>query len=285
MITVFEPAYAKLNLTLDVLGLRPDGYHDLKSIMQTVTLCDDISIDIDTGESWKLFCDALGIPTDGRNLAWKAAAVFFEHTGIETTGITIHMRKRIPSQAGMGGGSSDAAAVLRALNRYYDYPMSASELADLGARVGSDVPFCVIGGTVMCEGRGEILRPMKPMPKCLIVVCKPAFSMSTPVLYRTLDESKIENHPDNATMEQAIVDGDILAISSLLKNVFDPVVAGAFPLMDEIRQLYMESGALGCQMSGSGSAFFGIMPDLQSAYALMDKLKAICDDVFLTEPV
>ena len=285
MTTVFESAYAKLNLTLDVLGLRPDGYHDLQSIMQTVSLCDDISIDIDTDDAWKLICDAPGIPTDGRNLAWKAAAAFFECTGIATTGITIHMYKRIPSQAGMGGGSSDAAAVLRALTRHYGFPLTDTELANLGASVGSDVPFCVIGGTVMCEGRGEILRPISPMPKCLIVVCKPEFSMSTPVLYRTLDASVIKSHPDNAAMEQAIADGDIMAISRLLENVFDPVVANAFPLMDEIRKLYMESGALGCQMSGSGSSFFGIMPDRQTAFDLMEKLKSVCNDVFLTEPV
>lgn len=285
MTTVFEPAYAKLNLTLDVIGLRPDGYHDLQSIMQTVSLCDDITIDIDTGDGWKLVCDAPGIPTDSRNLAWKAAAVFFESTGIETTGITIHIYKRIPSQAGMGGGSSNAAAVLRALNRHYGSPLTNMELAALGAKIGSDVPFCVVGGTVMCEGRGEILRPIQKMPNCLIVVCKPEFSMSTPVLYRTLDASVIESHPDNAAMEQAIDEGNIVAISKLLENVFDPVVANAFPLMNEIRKFYMEFGAFGCQMSGSGSSFFGIMPDRASAYALMDKLNTVCNDVFLTEPV
>ena len=137
----------------------------------------------------------------------------------------------------------------------------------------------------MCEGRGELLRPLMPMPNCLIVVCKPEFSMSTPVLYRTLDESVIEHHPDNIAMEQAIADGDIVAISGLLKNVFDPVVSNAFPLMDEIRHQFMGSGALGCQMSGSGSSFFGIMPDRDSALSLMEKLKPICNVVYLTVPV
>lgn len=285
MTTIYEPAYAKLNLTLDVLGLRPDGYHDLQSIMQTVSLHDDIEIDIGTGGMWRLVCDTPGIPTDGRNLAWKAAQAFFQKTGIVSDGLTIRMRKRIPSQAGMGGGSSDAAAVLRGLNRHYGFPLTQQELADLGATVGSDVPFCVVGGTVMCEGRGELLRPLKPLGDCVIVICKPAFSMSTPVLYQKLDESEIVVRPNNAAMEYALIEGDIPGVAKLLKNVFDPVVSAQFPLMDKIRQMFIDGGTLGCQMSGSGSAFFGIMPDMKSAEKLCTTLKEFCAEVFITSPV
>ena len=285
MIPICEPAYAKLNLTLDVLGLRPDGYHDLQSIMQTVELCDDIVLEIGTGKPWVLTCTDPQIPADSRNLAWKAAQAFYDATGIPDEGLSIHITKRIPSQAGMGGGSSDAAAVLRGLNRHYGQPMDPMALADVGAKVGSDVPFCVIGGTVMCEGRGERLRPMQGMPDCVILVCKPEFSMSTPALYRQLDDFGIKVHPDNVGMEQAIADGDLKMIGRLLSNVFDPVVSDAFALMDTIRQMYVQAGCLGCQMSGSGSSFFGIMPDIESAQLLAEKLKTVCGQVFVTRPV
>ena len=285
MITIQELAYSKLNLTLDVLGKREDGYHDLKSVMQTVAYCDDICLEIGTGAPWSLTCTDPEIPADSRNLAWKAARAFYDATGIPDDGLTIHITKRIPSQAGMGGGSSDAAAVLRGLNRAYDNPLTPMALADVGAKVGSDVPFCVIGGTVMCEGRGERLRPITPMPDCVILVCKPEFSMSTPALYRQLDESEMMNHPDNDAMEAALKNGDLNSIGKLLSNVFDPVVSASYPLMDQLRQMYMDAGALGCQMSGSGSAFFGIMPDLQSAENLAVSLKNLCKDVFITRPV
>ena len=157
MTTLYEYAYAKLNLTLDVLGKREDGYHDLKSVMQTISIRDDIEIDVGTGKPWTLDCSDEQIPCDERNLAWKAARVFFDAIGKDPDGLEIRITKRIPSQAGMGGGSADAAAVLRALNKHYDNPLSVWALAELGASVGSDIPFCVVGGTMMAEGRGVIL--------------------------------------------------------------------------------------------------------------------------------
>jgi len=285
MTTVLEPACAKLNLTLDVLGKREDGYHDLKSVMQTVEYCDEIRMEIGTGEPWRITCTDPEIPTDCRNLVWKAARAFYDTTGITDEGLNIHITKRIPSQAGMGGGSSDAAAVLRGLNRHYGNPLTPMALADVGAKVGSDVPFCVVGGTVMCEGRGELLRPITPMPDCVILVCKPEFSMSTPVLYRQLDDAGIDIHPDNDAMEHALAQRDLPQIGKLLCNVFDPVVSASFPLMDQLRQMYMDAGALGCQMSGSGSAFFGIIPDLKSADKLANELQMLCEEVFITRPV
>ena len=161
MITLQEFAYAKINLTLDVLGKREDGYHDLSSIMQTVSIRDDIEIDIGTGKPWKLLCDKDNIPADENNLAWKAAKVFFDAVKKDPDGLEIRIIKRIPSEAGLGGGSADAAAVLRALNRHYDAPFSILALAELGAGIGCDVPFCVLGGTAMVEGRGE--RPLRGM--------------------------------------------------------------------------------------------------------------------------
>ena len=285
MITLYEKAYAKLNLTLDVLGLRDDGYHDLKSVMQTVSLCDDILLELDTGKPWQLTCDDASVPCDRRNLAWKAADCFINAAGISVEGLSIHITKRIPSQAGMGGGSSDAAAVMRALNRHYGMMFSVEELAKLSEQIGSDVPFCVYGGTAMCEGRGERIRKLPDMPACPIVICKPDFSLSTPVLFRRLDEFGISNRPDNDAMEAAICDGDLVAVGAGLCNVFDPVVSSAFPLMDQVRACCMAHVALGCQMSGSGSAFFALMPDDASADALATALKQYCPYIFVAYPV
>lgn len=285
MTTLYESAFAKINLTLDVLGLRSDGYHALKSVMQTVSLCDDVEIDVGTARPWRLKCEAEGVPLDERNLAWKAAKVFFEATGIEPDGIEIRMVKRIPSQAGLGGGSSDAAAVFRALNRHYGMPMTMQELADLSAKVGSDVPFCVLGGTVMVEGRGEFVRSLTAVPKCYIVICKPEFPVSTPALYRKIDECEIEKRPDNDAMEEAILAGNLAAIAENVHNVFDPIVAAEHPEIEHIKSVCADCGALAQQMSGSGSATFAIMPDRASAVAAMNKLKETYFQVFLAEPV
>ena len=285
MTTLKESAYAKINLTLDVLGVRPDGYHDLKSVMQTVLFSDDVEIDIGTGKPWCLKCEAEGVPLDERNLAWKAAKVFFEATGIDPDGIEIRIDKYIPSQAGLGGGSSDAAAVFRALNSHYGMPLTIQALADLSAKVGSDVPFCVLGGTVMVEGRGEFVRKLPDMPNCTIVICKPEFPVSTPALYRKLDECVISKHPDNDAMEAAILAGDLIAIAENVHNVFDPVVAAEHPEIDHIKSVYAEYGALAQQMSGSGSALFGIFPNMQTGNAAYIALRETYSQTFITKPV
>lgn len=285
MTTICETAYAKVNLTLDVLGKRADGYHDLKSVMQTVSISDDIEIDVGTGKPWTLKCDAEGIPCDERNLAWKAAKLFCDTLGKDPDGLEIRIVKRIPSQAGMGGGSSDAAAVLRALNDYYGKPLYIMELADLGAGVGSDVPFCVVGGTIMCEGRGEKLRKLPDMPQCIFVACKPEFSISTPVLYRKLDEAAIDIHPDNDAMEQALADGDLGRIADLIYNVFDPVVSAEYPVVDAVKEVFTRYGAVGGQMTGSGSVTFAIVPDMKTAEKICEELKKDYSEVFICNPV
>lgn len=285
MTTLFEPAYAKLNLTLDVLGKRADGYHDLQSVMQTVSLQDDIEIDVETGKPWILKCEKEGVPCDQRNLAWKAARVYLDAVGKEPDGLEIRIVKRIPSEAGMGGGSSDAAAVMRALNKYYGNPLTLTELADLSAQVGSDVPFCVVGGTVMCEGRGELLRRLPDMPDCYFVVVKPAFPVSTPALYRKLDEVAIPEHPDNGAMEQALIAGDLGKIASLIYNVFDPVVSADHPELDHIKSIFRENGAIGCQMTGSGSATFAVVTDEQTAEKMREKLSKHYQNIFICKPV
>ena len=285
MTTLYEGAFAKLNLTLDVLGKRDDGYHDLQSIMQTVSIRDDIEIDVGTGKPWALVCDKEGIPCDERNLAWKAARVYCDALGKDPDGLEIRITKRIPSGAGMGGGSADAAAVLRALNRHYGEPLSIGALAELGARVGSDVPFCVVCGTAMCEGRGERIRRLPDMPDCVIVVCKPEFSVSTPELYRKLDEVAIANRPDNKAMESALYAGDLEKIAHGLCNVFDPVVTADHLELNYIKSLFHQYGAIGYQMTGSGSACFAIVSEFEVAAVICSMLKENYPNVFICKPV
>ena len=285
MTTLYEGAFAKLNLTLDVLGKREDGYHDIKSIMQTISIRDDVEIDVGTGKPWTLECTQPGIPTDGHNLAWKAAEVYCDELKKDPNGLAIRITKRIPSGAGMGGGSADAAAVLRALNKYYDNPLSILALAELGAQVGSDVPFCVLCGTAMCEGRGERLRKLPDMPDCVFVVCKPEFSVSTPELYKKIDQVAIPKHPDQMAMESALLAGDVAKVADLIYNVFDPVVTAEHLEINYIKSICNSYSALGMQMTGSGSAVYAIMPSFEYAAVVCNMLKDNYPHVFIAKPV
>lgn len=285
MTTLYEGAFAKVNLTLDVLGKRPDGYHDLKSIMQTISVRDDIEIDVGTGRPWTLKCDKEEIPADETNLAWKAAKVFCDVAKKDPDGLEIRITKRIPSQAGMGGGSADAAAVLRALNRHYGEPFSIAALAEIGAQVGSDVPFCTIGGTAMVEGRGERIRKLPDMPECFFVICKPDFSASTPELYRKLDETVIPMRPDHDAMERAILAGDLEKIADQVFNVFDPVVTADHLELNYIKSICNSYGALAQQMTGSGSAVFAILPSFEYAAVVCNMLKENYPNIYVAKPV
>ncbi len=285
MTTLYEGAYAKLNLTLDVLGKRTDGYHDLKSVMQTISIRDDIEIDIGTGKPWNLVCSNPDIPMDESNLAWKAASVFCEALKKDPDGIEIRITKRIPSGAGMGGGSADAAAVLRALNRYYGDPLSIMALAELGAQVGSDVPFCTLCGTAMVEGRGERLRKLPDMPDCVFVVCKPDFSVSTPELYKKIDEVAIPKHPDNQAMESALLSGDLGRVAENIFNVFDPVVTAEHLELNYIKSIFNSYGSLNQQMTGSGSAVFAILPSFEYAAVACNMLRDNYSQIFIAKPV
>lgn len=285
MTTLFEPAYAKINLTLDVLGKRDDGYHDIKTVMQTISLRDDIEIDVGTGKPWKLVCNKEGIPCDERNLAWKAAKVYCDTMNKDPNGLEIRITKRIPSQAGLAGGSADAAAVLRALNCHFGSPLSIWALAELGAQVGSDVPFCVVGGTVMCEGRGERMRKLPDMPDCIIVVCKPEFSISTPDLFRVIDEKQIPKKPDHQVLESGLLSGDLLKVAHNLCNVFDPVVTQDHPELNYIKSIFNTYGAIGYQMSGSGSAVYAIVSEFEVAAVICNMLKENYPEIYISKPV
>ena len=285
MITLYEGAFAKINLTLDVLGKREDGYHDIKSVMQTISLRDDVEIDIGTGKPWKLLCEQENIPTDETNLAWKAAEVFFAATGKDPDGIEIRITKRIPVEAGLGGGSADAAAVLRALNRHYEMPLSLPALAELGGQIGSDVPFCVLCGTAVVEGKGDRIRKLPDMPDCIFVVCKPEFSVSTAELYRKLDEKVIGKRPEHQLMESAFLAGDLEQIVTNVYNVFDPVVTEENLELNYIKSIMNSYGAVGMQMTGSGSAVFGICSNFENAAVICNMLKSNYPLVYIAKPV
>ena len=285
MTTLYEGAFAKLNLTLDVLGKREDGYHDLRSVMQTISVRDDIEIDIGTGKPWVLKCSDESIPTDERNLAWKAAKLYLDTIGKDPDGLEIRITKRIPTEAGMGGGSADAAAVLRALNRHYGSPLSIPALAELGSFIGSDVPFCTVCGTAMVEGRGERLRRLPDMPDCFFVICKPEFSASTPELYRKLDESEIGKRPDNRAMESALLAGDLSKVCANIHNVFDPIVTNEHLELNYIKSLFYNYGAIGYQMTGSGSAVFAIVSEFEIAAVICNMLKENYPKIYIAKPV
>jgi len=285
MTTLYEGAFAKINLTLDVQNKREDGYHNIKSIMQTISIRDDIEIDVDTGKPWKLLCSEEGVPTDSTNLAWKAAEVFFQQLGKTCDGLEIRILKRIPMQAGLGGGSADAGAVLRALNRHYGSPLSIYALAELGSLVGSDVPFCTLCGTAMVEGRGERLRKLPDMPDCCFVVCKPDFSSSTPELYRKLDQTTIPKRPDHQKMESGLLAGDLGMIAENIYNVFDPLVTAEHLELNYIKSIYNTYGSVAQQMTGSGSAVFAIVESFEYAAVICNMLKDNYPQVFIAKPV
>lgn len=285
MTTLYEGAFAKINLTLDVLDKRSDGYHDLKSIMQTISVRDDIEIDVGTGKPWNLVCSMEGIPTNEENLAWKAADLFFKTVKKDPDGLEIRITKRIPVEAGLGGGSADAAAVLRALNRHYGSPLSILALAELGAQIGSDVPFCTVCGTAMVEGKGDRLRKLPDMPDCCFVICKPDFSASTAELYKKLDEKVIGKRPEHQAMESALLAGDLEKIAQNVYNVFDPVLTEDHLELNYIKSIFNSYGSLGQQLTGSGSAVFAIVQDFEYAAVICNMLKDNYPQVFIAKPV
>ena len=205
---ISEKAYAKLNISLDVTARRDDGYHDMLMVMQTISLCDEVTITPEPGSEVHASTGLPYVPGDARNLAVRAALKFLELVGDEGRGMKITLRKNIPVGAGMAGGSADAAAVLRALNRAYGLPLTAEQLCAAGETVGSDVAFCLRGGTMLAAGRGERLSPLPELPKCSFVVCKPDFSISTPELFRKLDGTKMNCHPDTEGILQALSAGE-----------------------------------------------------------------------------
>jgi 4-diphosphocytidyl-2-C-methyl-D-erythritol kinase len=270
---ISEKAYAKLNISLDVTARRADGYHDMLMIMQTISLCDELTITPEHDGLVHAVTSLPYVPGDRRNLAVRAALRFLELVGDGDRGVKIAIRKNIPVGAGMAGGSSDAAAVLRALNRAYGGPLTLEELCAAGEDVGSDVAFCLRGGTVLASGRGEILRPIAPLPSCSFVVCKPDFSISTPELFRKLDEAKLSCHPDTDGLLAALEKGDLDGLCRRMYNVFEDVPDRRMRTIRAAKGALLDCGALGALMTGTGSAVFGVFRDRAAAEAACGTLK------------
>ena len=279
-------AFAKLNLTLDILGKREDGYHDLRMVMQSITLADTLTLEENQGEGLRVSANLRFLPTGEKNLAAAAALRFWEALGREPEDLDIRIEKRIPVCAGMAGGSSDAAAVLRALNQRAGEPFSPTELARLGERVGSDVPYCVLGGTALAEGRGEVLTPLPPLPRCWVVACKPDFPISTPELFAQADRVKLRRRPDTAGLVAALEAGDLGGVARRMYNVFEDVLpARLYTRVAEIKNILIQCGALGANMSGSGPTAFGLFDRLEAAQEARACLAQRYRDTFLCETV
>ena len=272
MIILHENAWAKLNISLDVAERRPDGYHDMTMVMQTVSLCDEVSITLDDSGRVQARSNLSFIPGDERNLAVRAALAYLRAAGREGQGMRISLSKRVPVGAGMGGGSSDAAAVLRALNRHYG-ALSGQELEELSATVGSDVPFCVRGGTALATGRGEKLRSLPDMPDCAFIICKPDFSISTPELFRKLDQGGARCHPDTPGLIAALEAGDLAHLCRRMYNVFEELDDRRLRTVQEIKGSLLDYGALSAVMTGTGSAVFGVFRPGEAPDAAVDALR------------
>lgn len=258
MKTVEEKAYAKLNISLDVGNRREDGYHEMTMVMQSISLADTVTVTLNDTGKLRAKTSLPFIPGDERNLAVKAALCYLEAIGQEGQGALIEIQKNVPVGAGMGGGSSDAAAVLRAMNRLFGHALTTAELEALSCKVGSDVAFCVAGGTALATGRGEKLEPLPPLPDCAFVVCKPSFSVSTPELFRKLDQLPLRRHPDTAGLLTAIREGQLNQVCRRMYNVFEDVDDRRMRTVADIKSRLLDGGALGAVMTGTGSAVFGV---------------------------
>lgn len=283
MKSINEKAYAKINISLDVTGKRPDGYHEMLMVMQTVTLCDELRIELRENTKSSAECNLHFVPGDERNLAVRAANLFFERVNIQNTGAHIVIKKNIPVGAGMAGGSTDAAAVLRGLNRLTGAHLTGAQLQELAASIGSDVAFCVCGGTQLASGRGEVLSELPALPDCSIVICKPEFSVSTPELFRKLDSVKLRCHPDTAGICAALEKNDLGGIVRRMYNVFEDVPDRRRSTISGIKSMLLDNGALGSVMTGTGSAVFGIFDDETAAKKACEMLGREYEHCFLAK--
>ncbi len=275
-------APAKLNLFLDITGKRSDGYHIVNMVMQSVSLYDEVTVSTENNHSIRILCTDEDIPCDETNTAYIAARKFFEYAKIPQSGLCIKIKKRIPSQAGMASGSTDAAAVIFALNEIFDTGFSLSELAEIGEEVGADVPFCIYGGTMTAGGIGTILSPLPDIPECVIVVVKPSIKISTRAAYQKSDESGYDNSKNPDEIVSAICNGSIKNIGKNLYNKFEDIVD--VPEIKQIKATMKEYGAFGACLTGSGSAVFGIFKDKSDADDCIGKLEETFQDIYVVYP-
>ena len=272
---------AKINLTLDILGKRPDGYHEVAMVMQSIGLHDTIEMD-KAKEGIALSINVPWLRADEKNLAWRAAALMQQEYGLRG-GVRMRLTKRIPVAAGLAGGSADAAAVLRGMDRLYKLGLSDDQLCELGARLGSDIPFCLRRGTMLATGRGEVLTRLADMPETWVVLAKPRISVSTAWAYQNYDEQGAEQHPDNERIQQEIARGNRKGVAKLLCNVLESVTIKRYAVISRYKKLMMEQGAMASMMSGSGPTVFGLAESRGTANKIADCLRASTKaDVFVT---
>ncbi len=263
-------AHGKINLTLDVLSRRPDGYHNVEMIMQSIALHDTLRIE-DQEEEIMLTAAGQPVSIDEDNLIIKAARLLQQQTGAQR-GAKIHLQKEIPVAAGLAGGSTDAAATLRGLNELWQLGLSRKQLMELGVRLGADVPFCLLGGTAIARGIGEELTPLPAAPNFGVVLVKPAFGVSTAAVYRGLNVASLRQHPRTNSMVDALRSGQLAAVADELGNVLESVTLGLYPELQEIKETLTEVGCQGVLMSGSGPTIFGLTENAAAAIKLARQL-------------
>jgi len=265
-------ALGKINLGLDVLGRRENGYHDVRMVMQTLYLYDQITITKKETPGIELTTNLFYLPVDENNLAYRAAKLLMDEFDVKE-GVSIYLDKHIPVAAGMAGGSSNAAAVLFGINRMFELGLSQQELMERGVTLGADVPYCIMRGTVLAEGIGEILTPLPALPRCYVLIAKPPISVSTKLVYEKLDSHEIEDHPDIDGILEGLEAQDIKKIASCMGNVLEKVTIEEYPVIEDIKNVMKEEGALNAMMSGSGPTVFGIFDNKHLARKAADKIR------------
>ena len=278
-----EKAYAKVNITLDVVGKREDGYHLLKMIMQNIDIYDVITIEkIKSGI--EITCNKPYVPTDERNLAYKAAKLFMEEYNINS-GVEINIKKNIPVCAGLAGGSTDGAAVLKVLNKIFNVDASEEELMKLGLRLGADVPYCIKGGTALCKGIGEDVTELPSFKDKILVLVKPPFGVSTKGVYQEFNLSRVRSHPNTELLINAIKDDDLKLVCNNMRNLLENVTLKKHKVLINIKEEMKGFGAVGSMMSGSGPTVFAFFDDMLKAQKCFEKMKNKYNDVFITRTI
>lgn len=281
---ISNKAFAKINLTLDVLGKLENGYHEVLMVMQSVSLYDIVTVS-KAEEGIELSVNLPYLPTDSGNIAYKAAEKFFEYTQIKNCGVKIDISKRIPVGAGLAGGSSNAAATLKAMNRLFNAKLSIRELCTIGATLGADVPYCILGGTRLASGIGDKLSPLPKMPDCYIVLVKPAFSVSTPSVYKKFDLCTDFKRPDTDKVIEGLNKKDLNIVVSGMENVLEAVCLSEHPILIQAKKDLIEMGAIFSQMSGSGPTIFGIFESYDEACKAKEELRKKYKTVYICSPV
>lgn len=287
-----EKSYAKINLSLDVLGKREDGYHNLAMVMQTVTLSDEIQAKFTDSEQIKVKSNLSYLPTGEKNLASRAVRLFYKYFAEISDnqpilkGMDIQIAKKVPVCAGLAGGSGDGAAILRLLNTHHGLPFSTEKLSQMGQEIGADVPYCVMGGTALAEGTGEILTKLTPLPPCFIVLCKPTFSIATPELFQKIDSCRLKYRPDTKGLVDAVNHSDLNGIAQRMFNVFEEALhPRQQKVITEIKTELLDCGALGASMSGSGPTVLGLFTSREKAENAVTALQKDYNDTFFTKPI